>query len=225
VHWFGREDGWHMRGPLLHRADALVLDTARLALPGQHNRDNLCAVLAAIEAIGLDAGAMATHAATFQPLPHRLQTLGTRDGITYVNDSISTTPHASLAALELFHDRRVAILVGGHDRGIDWSGFVDAMRRYPPTAIVTMGQNGPRIFEMLAQVASPRAFSLDAAGDLGQAVHLARARLADDGVVLLSPGAPSFGAYRDYTQRGRHFAGLAGFDPESITSIAGLGVA
>jgi UDP-N-acetylmuramoylalanine--D-glutamate ligase len=225
VHWFGREDGWHMRGHLLHRAGSFVLDTTRLALPGQHNRGNLCAVLAAIEAIGLDAGVLAAHAATFQPLPHRLQTLGTRDGITYVNDSISTTPHASLAALELFNDRRVAILVGGHDRGIDWSGFVDAMRRHPPMAIVTMGQNGPRIFGMLAQAASSQAFSLDAAGDLDQAVQIARARLAGEGVVLLSPGAPSFGAYRDYTQRGRHFAGLAGFDPGSITAIAGLGVA
>jgi UDP-N-acetylmuramoyl-L-alanine---L-glutamate ligase len=91
-------------------------------------------------------------------------------------------------------------------------------------AIVTMGQNGPRIFEMLAPAASPGTFTLDAAEDLGQAVHIAQARLAGDGVVLLSPGAPSFGAYRDYTQRGRHFAGLAGFDPDSITSIAGLGV-
>jgi UDP-N-acetylmuramoyl-L-alanine---L-glutamate ligase len=158
-------------------------------------------------------------------LPHRLQTLGARDGITYVNDSISTTPHASLAALELFNDRRVAILVGGHDRGIDWSGFVDAMRRHPPMAIITMGQNGPRIFEMLAPLASTQTFSLDAAGDLGQAVQIAQARLAGEGVVLLSPGAPSFGAYRDYTQRGRHFAELAGFDPASITAIAGLGVA
>ena len=92
-------------------------------------------------------------------------------------------------------------------------------------AIVTMGQNGPRIFEMLAQAASSQAFSLDAAGDLDQAVQIARTRLAGEGVVLLSPGAPSFGAYRDYTQRGRHFAGLAGFDPASITAIAGLGVA
>lgn len=225
VHWFGREDGWHMRGNLLHRAGTRVLDTTRLALPGQHNRDNLCAVLAALEATGLDAAALAAHAATFQPLPHRLHTLGTRDGITYVNDSISTTPHASLAALELFHDRRVAILVGGHDRGIDWNGFVDAMRRHPPTSIVTMGQNGPRIFDRLAPLAATCRFSLDAAEDLGHAVQIAQARLAGAGVVLLSPGAPSFGAYRDYTQRGRHFAKLAGFDPDSITSIAGLGVA
>jgi len=44
------------------------------------------------------------------------------------------------------------------------------------------------------------------------------------GVILLSPGAPSFGAYRDYTERGRHFAALGGFDPETIASIPGLGI-
>ena len=71
-----------------------------MPLPGRHNRGNLCAVLTAIEALGLDAAALAPHAASFRPLPHRLQTLGVRDGITYVNDSISTTPHASLAALD-----------------------------------------------------------------------------------------------------------------------------
>ncbi|HBN54084.1 MAG TPA: UDP-N-acetylmuramoyl-L-alanine--D-glutamate ligase, partial [Stenotrophomonas sp.] len=48
---------------------------------------------------------------------------------------------------------------------------------------------------------------------------------AQGGVVLLSPGAPSFGAYRDYVARGRHFAALAGFDPDSISAIPGLGIA
>ena len=53
----------------------------------------------------------------------------------------------------------------------------------------------------------------------------AREALAGEGVVLLSPGAPSFGAYRDYTERGRHFAELAGFDPDAISGIPGLGIA
>ena len=123
VRWFGRGEGWHLRGDALYRGDARIMETTSLPLPGRHNRGNLCAVLTALEAIGLDAAALAPHAATFQPLPHRLQFLGVRDGIGYVNDSISTTPHASLAALELFADRRVAILVGGHDRGIDWDDF------------------------------------------------------------------------------------------------------
>jgi len=224
VRWFGREAGWHLRGEALHRGDAWIMDTSSLPLPGRHNRGNLCAVLTAIDAIGLDAAALAPHAATFQPLPHRLQFLGVRDGIGYVNDSISTTPHASLAALDLFADRRVAILVGGHDRGVDWNAFADAVRKRPPHAVVTMGANGGRIFELLAPIA-PGAFALDAATDLGEAVHKAQVRLQGEGIVLLSPGAPSFGAYRDYTERGRHFAALAGFDPDAITSIAGLGIA
>jgi UDP-N-acetylmuramoylalanine--D-glutamate ligase len=224
VHWFGRNDGWHLRGDALHRGDAFVMDTAALPLPGRHNRSNLCAVLAAIDAIGLDAATLAPHAATFHPLPHRLQFLGVRDGIGYVNDSISTTPHASLAALELFADRRVAILVGGHDRGVEWDAFADAMRERPPHAVVTMGANGRRIFELLAPIA-PGAFALGEAQDLPDAVRKAQAQLGGDGIVLLSPGAPSFGSYRDYTERGRHFAALAGFEPDVIASIAGLGIA
>jgi UDP-N-acetylmuramoylalanine--D-glutamate ligase len=226
IRWFGHEGGWHLRGDWLQRGNEPVMDTSALSLPGRHNRGNLCAVLTAIEALGLDAAALAPHAATFRPLPHRLQVLGTRGGITYVNDSISTTPHASLAALDCFRERRVAILVGGHDRGLDWSVFADAMRRsLPPVAIITMGQNGPRILELLAPVAAQSNLVLASSGDLADAMTQAARALGNDGVMLLSPGAPSFGAYRDYVERGRHFAQLAGFDPDGISAIPGLGVA
>lgn len=225
VRWFGREDGWHLRGDVLYRGDDPVFDTAPLPLPGRHNRGNLCAVLTVLEAAGLDARALVPHAATFRPLPHRLQTLGVRDGLTYVNDSISTTPHASLAALDCFRGRRVALLVGGHDRGLPWDGFAAAMRRHAPRAIVTMGQNGPRIHALLEPLARECGFVLAAADDLAQALRAARAALGGEGgVVLLSPGAPSFGPYRDYVARGRHFAALAGFDPDAISTIPGLGI-
>jgi UDP-N-acetylmuramoyl-L-alanine---L-glutamate ligase len=224
VRWFGHTDGWHLRGDVLYRGKHRVMDTTSLPLPGRHNRGNLCAVLTAIEALGLDAIALARHAASFKPLPHRLQTVGTRDGITYVNDSISTTPHASLAALEVFRGRRVALLVGGHDRGLPWNDFAEAMRASAPLAIITMGQNGPRIFDLLKPVAEQAGFHLSAAADLADAMRQAQAVLSGEGVVLLSPGAPSFGAYKDYVARGRHFAQLAGFDPESISAIPGLGV-
>jgi UDP-N-acetylmuramoylalanine--D-glutamate ligase len=225
VRWFGREDGWHLRGDVLHRGDVAVFDTAGVPLPGRHNRGNLCAALAAIDALGIDAALLAPHAATFVPLPHRLQTLGIRDGITWVNDSISTTPHASLAALDVFRDCRVALLVGGHDRGLDWSDFAQAMRTRAPAVIVTMGQNGPRIHGLLQTIAREAGFRLLQAADLADAVAQARDALAGEGALLLSPGAPSFGAYRDYTERGRHFAELAGFDPAVITKIPGLGIA
>ncbi len=225
VRWYGREDGWHLRDDMLHRGDDKVLDTRLVPLPGRHNRSNLSAVLTALDALGLDGAALAAHAETFAPLPNRLQMLGVRDGLLWVNDSISTTPHASLAALDVFRERRVALLVGGHDRGLEWASFAQAMRIQAPAAIVTMGQHGARIHALLAPLAGEGGFALEAVSDLTDAVARARRLLDGDGVVLLSPGAPSFGAYRDYVARGRHFAELAGFDPSRISAIAGLGIA
>jgi UDP-N-acetylmuramoylalanine--D-glutamate ligase len=225
VRWFNRADGWHLREDDLYRGDAFVMDTLPLPLPGRHNRSNLCAVLTALEAAGIDALPLAPHAHSFRPLPNRLQTMGTRDGITWVNDSISTTPHATLAALECFTGRRIALLVGGHDRGVDWADFAAHMRDQAPHAIITMGANGPRIHELLAPVAGEGGFILQGVETLPEAAAAAHASLDGEGVVLLSPGAPSFGQYRDYVARGRHFAELAGFNPDDITAIPGLGIA
>lgn len=227
VVWFNQAQGWHMRGELVYRGEQAVFDTANTPLPGRHNRGNLCAVLAALEALGLDAVGLAPAVQDFRPLPNRLQQIGTRDGLRFVNDSISTTPHASLAALDCFAGQRIALLVGGHDRGLDWHDFVQHMAHdVPPVEIVTMGANGPRIHALLQPLADAGRFGLHAAADLAEAMQLARSALGGQGgVVLLSPGAPSYGVYRDYVARGRHFAELAGFDPEAITAIAGIGIA
>jgi UDP-N-acetylmuramoylalanine--D-glutamate ligase len=104
------------------------------------------------------------------------------------------------------------------------------MRVRAPRAVITMGhvlaaQNGPRIHALLEPVAAQAGFALDAAGDLAEAMDKARAALPGGGVVLLSPGAPSFGPYRNYVARGRHFAELAGFDPDAISGIRGMGIA
>ncbi|MFA5684603.1 MAG: UDP-N-acetylmuramoyl-L-alanine--D-glutamate ligase [Lysobacteraceae bacterium] len=228
-HWIGREDGWHLRGEAVHRGDQCVLTTAPPALRGRHNAFNLCAALAAIEALALDAtgedaGALAVHAADFKPLPHRLQWLGRRDGIDYIDDSIATTPHASLAALDSLAGRRIAIIVGGFDRGLDWTAFAERAARDGLAAIVSSGQNGPRIHALLqAQHLAP-GIELIAARNLVDAVPRARQAVGTGGVVLLSPGAPSFPDYRDYAHRGRHFAELAAFDP-TASDISGLGIA
>lgn len=225
VAWFNDGDGWHLEDTLLFRGTTPVMDARRLPLPGRHNRVNLCAALAAVEALGLDAAALAPAALEFRPLPHRLQSFGLRDGLEYVNDSISTTPHASLAALDCFKGRSVAIIVGGYDRGLDWGVFADRMAADPAKVVITMGQNGPRIHERLKPLAQAGRFQLFEASEMEDAVRIARDRLEPAAVVLLSPGAPSFPRYRDYVDRGRHFARAAGFDPDAISAIPGLGVA
>lgn len=225
VAWFNHADGWHLHEHTIFRGGQAVLDTRALPLPGRHNRINLCAALAAVECLGLDAAALAPHAASFKPLPHRLQSLGVRGGVEAVNDSISTTPQAALAALDCYRGRRVAILVGGYDRGLDWGVFAERIAAESVHAVITMGQNGPRVFDRLKPLALGDRFVLAEAGDLDEAVKLGLQALGTEGVLLLSPGAPSFPRYRDYTERGRHFAQAAGYDPEQISAIPGLGVA
>lgn len=222
---FGVAQGWHVRDEQVWHDDEPILELARLRLKGAHNGDNLCAALTAIDALGLDARALATQAMSFNPLPHRFSLLGRRAGIDFIDDSISTTPHASVAALGVLRDRRVAIIVGGHDRGLDWSAFVAHVERHPPAAVITQGASGPRIHELLAPIAARAGFFLEAASDVGTAVGRAIAALgAGEGVVLLSPGAPSFDAYRDYAERGREFARHAGFEVAASSTIAGLGI-
>ena len=225
VSWFNHGDGWHVRDTALHRGERFVMDLRTLPLPGRHNRLNLCAALAAIEALGLDAAALAPSASSFRPLPHRLQSLGSRDGIEFIDDSISTTPHASLAALDCHRGRRVAILVGGYDRGLDWGVFAERMLVEPPVAVVTMGQNGPRIHEKLKQIGINNRFAVEEASEMDDAIKIGRRLLDNNGLILLSPGAPSFPRYKDYAERGRHFAKVAGFDPKASSMIPGLGVA
>jgi UDP-N-acetylmuramoylalanine--D-glutamate ligase len=225
VSWFNHGDGWHARDTILHRGERAVMDMRNLPLPGRHNRLNVCGALAAIEALGLDAVALAPAVAHFRPLPHRLQSLGSRDGIEFVDDSISTTPHASLAALDCHRGRRIAILVGGYDRGLDWGVFAERMLVDPPVAVVTMGQNGPRIHEKLKQISGGQKFVLEEAGEMDDAIRIGRHLLENNGLILLSPGAPSFPRYKDYAERGRHFAKVAGFDPKASSMIPGLGVA
>jgi len=224
VSWFNGEDGWHVRDRWIMRGGRAVIDVKFLPLPGRHNWMNLCAALAAVEALGIDAVPLAERVVDFVPLPHRLQGIGEKDGLVYVNDSISTTPMASIAALDWYPGKGTAILVGGYDRGLDWGGFAERVAADAPAAVITLGQNGPAIFEKLKSIATATKFVLREANSMEEAVRFAQEALGSRGTVLLSPGAPSFPRYRDYAERGKHFAQAAGFDGSQISVIPGLGV-
>jgi UDP-N-acetylmuramoylalanine--D-glutamate ligase len=219
---FGGADGWHVADGTIARDAQRVFDLAQAPLAGPHNALNLCAALAAVDAAGEDAVSAAPAIATFRPLPHRLQTLGERAALTWIDDSIATTPQATLEALASLAGRAVTVLVGGFDRGLDWHDFAERMRSEPAHAIVTMGANGARIHALLG--GSAVGLPLHAETDLASAVRAARRLTPPGGVVLLSPGAPSFDQFADYAARGRAFAALAGFDGAGTDVIEGLGI-
>ncbi|HEX8777849.1 MAG TPA: cyanophycin synthetase, partial [Rhodanobacter sp.] len=220
---FGTPAGWHVADGAIRRGERAVFDIHAMAAPGVHNALNACAALAALETLGHDAIRAAPALAEFHPLPHRLQPLGARDGLDWINDSISTTPQATLAALDSLAGREVTVIVGGHDRGLDWSDFVRAVKDRAGLRIVAQGANGPRIARALRQAKTE--LPLGEAEDFADAVAMARTVTPTGGVVLLSPGAPSFDQFKDYAERGRRFAALAGFDDAASPGIEGLGVA
>ena len=220
--YFGTTEGWHVDGGYIMRGAQHVLDRSQLHLPGLHNALNACAALAALEAVGEDALAAVASLATFRALPHRLQTLGERDGLRWIDDSIATTPQATIEALRSVQGSEVSLIVGGHDRGLDWRVFAEHVRQQPPHSIIANGANGKRIHALLdAAYGGPH----DCVANLAEAVALARKQTPVGGTILLSPGAPSFDQFRDYAARGRAFAELAGYDAGLIGQIEGLGIA
>lgn len=222
-HCFGDSAGWHVADAWICRGDQQVFELSRLPLPGLHNAVNACAALAALDAVGEDALAAAAHLATFRPLPHRLQTLGVRDGVRWIDDSIATTPQASLQALASVSGLPACLILGGHDRGLDWHPFAQAIQQSAPLAIVINGANRERIHAVL--VTTDPNCAIHSVATLSEAVTCARELTPKGGVIVLSPGAPSFDQFRDYSERGRAFAALGGFDPDEIGQIEGLGIA
>jgi UDP-N-acetylmuramoyl-L-alanine---L-glutamate ligase len=131
--------------------------------------------------------------------------------VEFVDDSLSTNVLPAQAALEAFDGRPVALLVGGQDRGIDYAPLGRSVaRRAAPTFVVTMPDNGPRIGAAIREEAGDGVDVADAP-DLDAAVEAAYGWVAalGGGVVVLSPAAPSFGRYHDYSDRARAFAQAA----------------
>ncbi len=195
--------------------DATWMDA--LGLPGGHNRRNALIARACLRALGIpgadDDEAMRKAAVGYEGLPSRLTTIGEVDGVRFVDDSLSTNVLPTLAALEAFPGQRVALIVGGQDRGIDYAELAASVAgRDAPTLVLTLPDSGPRIsseFEAVGTgLRAPNFAGTTDCPDLQSAVGagFGWARCEGGGIVLLSPAAPSFGRFRDYRDRAEAFA-------------------
>ena len=204
VEWVGEDDEPGVRGSAWMEP---------LGLPGRHNRRNALIARRCLAALGVpgagDDARLRAAALGYQPLPSRLATVGIVDGVTFVDDSLSTNVLPTLAALDAFPRHRIALIAGGHDRGIDYAPLAAAVvTREAPTYVLTLPDSGPRIRAQLEAAPAPRtAFAgVTDCPDLAAAVAAGYRWAQPDGVVLLSPAAPSFGVFRDYRDRGEAFA-------------------
>jgi len=214
VRWFNGAQGIRAAGRRLYDGDRELALRIPEGLPGSHNLSNMAAVLTAAREMGLAPAAAIEAMSDFRPLSHRLQLLGERAGLRFVNDSISSTPVATVAALESFSAEPLTLIVGGLDRGLDWAPYMGTFAAQPPRAVIGVPDNGPRIVAALRAAGIRPPGGLHEVEDLAAAVVLAREISPPGTVVLLSPGAPSFPRFRDYRDRGRQFARWCGFELE-----------
>ena len=182
---------------------------APLGLLGRHNRRNALIARRCLAALGVpgasDEDALRAAAVGYQGLPSRLAPVGTIAGVTFVDDSLATNVLPTLAALDAFPGRRIALIVGGHDRGIDYAPLAaGVLARSAPTLVLTLPDSGPRIRAEIERAAA--GFSVTDCSGLEEAVAAGFRWARPDGVVLLSPAAPSFGRFRDYRDRSEAFA-------------------
>jgi UDP-N-acetylmuramoylalanine--D-glutamate ligase len=182
--------------------DEPLLEVRDLTLLGEHNVDNAMAAAAAALSMGIAPEAVREGLRTFTGVPHRLERIGERGGVVYVNDSKATNVAAARTALEAFAGGVHAIL-GGRPKGESFEPLVASVRERC-RACYLIGEAALRLERELA----PADVELRNCGELAAAVQLAAATAHPGDVVLLAPACASFDAYRDFEQRGEHFRAL-----------------
>lgn len=202
---------WHDKQHIYFE-DKRLFPTSILSIPGTHNLSNLCAALTVLNELGIDISGLAEIISSFKGLPHRLETVAVQNNIRFVNDSIATVSEATIAALEAFPAEPTVLIIGGQEKDQDWSSLSSYIAKHPPMAVVGLPDSGKRMLEEIKQKAfdskSPE-LNLFPAEDMEHAVRIATETLSGSGIVLLSPGTPSYGHYRNFEDRGEHFRKIA----------------
>ena len=180
---------------------ALPLPVGEIRLRGAHNLENAMGAAAAALASGLPPAAVVEALRSFAGVPHRLEEVGTVDGVLYVNDSKATNVDAARRGIEAFEGGVHAIL-GGSLKGGGFTGLRAAVAGRCRAAYLI----GAAVERLAVDLEGT--VPLHRCGDLATAVEAATAAAAPGEVVLLSPACASYDQYRDYEQRGDHFRSL-----------------
>ncbi len=181
-----------------------IIDVERIALPGKHNLENVCAASMAATLAGASKSDIGDVLSSFAGLEHRLELVKEVDGVRYYDDSFSTTPETAIAAIDSFTQPEILIL-GGSSKESDFTELGKTIVEAPNIkAIIGIGEEWGKIKESIHGLPS-HVLLLEGAKDM-HAVVQAASKLATSGdIVLLSPACASFGMFKNYKERGNLF--------------------
>lgn len=178
---------------------------AKHVLLGNHMKIDALYAIAAAHAIGSPIDESAKAILDFEGIPHRLQNVGQYKGITFFNDSIATIPQASILAMETVGENGhlSSILIGGMDRGIDYSAFAEYIARSKIDNCICFPDTGNIVAKKLQDLGAK--INIILVEEMDEAVRIAYELTKPGGIVLLSPAASSYNHYKNFEERGNCF--------------------
>jgi UDP-N-acetylmuramoylalanine--D-glutamate ligase len=175
-----------------------------IRVPGMHNRENVAAALQLTRRLGVPLDTIRSEVESFQGIEHRLQLLGEKNGIRFINDSTSTTPVAGCAALASVDSDRVLLIAGGADKHLDLSPFAKAAASRAARIALLEGTATSQLHDAIVEAGGKDRIA-GRFDNLPSAVEKLYGEARSGDVILLSPGCASFGMFRNEFHRGETF--------------------
>ncbi|MDP3762781.1 MAG: UDP-N-acetylmuramoyl-L-alanine--D-glutamate ligase [bacterium] len=173
-------------------------------LLGSANLKNIAAAAAAAELLGVKSGIIRKAIKTFRGIEHRLEYVRAVGGIKFYNDSKATNVGSAVAGLEAFKENKI-VLAGGHSKNLSFRPYAKRLVKPDVSWVVLFGKARREIARELRRAKSMRFSSVSS---LDQAVREARRRAKKGEIIILSPAAASFDAFKNYEERGEYFKKL-----------------
>lgn len=184
-----------------------ICPTSALKLPGAHNLENACAAMSAVTELSTATvtDEQYQHAlATFEGLPHRLEHVRTLNDVAIYNDSFSSAVGATVAAVKSFTGTPTVVIIGGVDKGADFTELTEVLARHKDAvAVVAIGTIRHKLADMFTQKSIPTIVS--DAQTMTEIVDEAMRHTQAGGVMVLSPGCASFDMFKNFYDRGDQF--------------------
>ncbi len=173
-----------------------------LKLRGDHNRENMAAAASVAQILDVRSQIVEEIAQEFKGLEHRLEEVATVDGVTYFDDSFSTTPETTIAAIKSFTEPLI-LIAGGSEKESDFTELGKVISEAKNIkAVILIGLMAPRIDAAIHKSQIPIIKDLKSMPEI---VKKASEIATGGDVVLLSPGAASFDMFKNYKERGDQF--------------------
>ena len=196
-----------------------VIKTDDVPILGKHNLLNVAPAIIVGKMFGLSFQQIAAGIKNFKPLPHRLEKIATKNGISYINDSMATMPDAAISALSCFDEQPIILLAGGHERQQDFQPFAEKIIQSKVKAIALFPPNGQRLWNEIIQkqqnLKIKNKIQHKIVHSMEEALEFAQQHAQAGDVVLLAPGAASFGVFKNYADRGEQFR-------DAVSGVCGI---